>query len=75
LSDAAATGAVTFSAATGSFSGWSCSSSGDTLKCTVSYKPSGMLSTGSYANCLKTSISAAGDYKAASGDASLTVTK
>jgi hypothetical protein len=66
---------LTFSAATGSFSGQSCSSSGDVLKCTVSYKPSGTLSTGTYTNYLRASISAAGDYKEASGYASLKVTK
>jgi hypothetical protein len=66
---------VTFSAASGSFGGQACSSSGDTLKCTVSYEPGGTLATGSYVNYLKASISAAGDYKAASGSASLTVAK
>jgi hypothetical protein len=74
-SDAAPTGTVTFSAATGSFSGQSCSSSGDVLKCTVSYKPSGTLAPGTYTNYLRASISADADYKAASGYASLTVTK
>ncbi|MGD0365540.1 MAG: hypothetical protein ABSC93_32050, partial [Bryobacteraceae bacterium] len=73
--DQAPTGAVTFSAASGSFGGQACSSSGDTLKCTVSYEPGGTLATGSYVNYLKASISAAGDYKAASGSASLTVAK
>jgi hypothetical protein len=39
---------VTFRAPTGSFSGQSCSASGDTLKCTASYQPSGTLAAGTY---------------------------
>jgi hypothetical protein len=73
--DAAPTGTVSFSAPTGSFSGQSCSSSGDTLKCTASYKPSGTLAAGTYTNYLAAIIQAAGDYRTASGYASLTVTK
>jgi hypothetical protein len=74
-SDAAPTGTVTFSAATGTFSGQSCASSKDVLTCTVSYKPSGTLAAGTYNNYLTASIVATGDYKAASGYANLTVTK
>jgi hypothetical protein len=74
-SDAAPTGTVTFSAATGTFSGQSCVSSKDVLTCTVSYKPSGTLASGTYNNYLTASIVATGDYKAASGYANLTVTK
>jgi hypothetical protein len=73
--DAAPNGAVTFSAATGSFSGQSCNTSGDTLTCTVSYKPSGKLAIGTYSNYITASMAAAGDYKAAAGSANLTVIK
>jgi hypothetical protein len=72
---AAPTGTVTFSAATGSFSGQLCSFSGDVLKCTVSYKPSGSLAAGTYNKYLTASIIAAGEYKASSGYATLAVTK
>ncbi len=58
--DAAPIGAVTFSAPTGSFSGQSCSTSGDVLKCTVSYKSSGTLATGTYTNYLTAGIQAGG---------------
>jgi len=74
-SDAAPTGTVTFSAATGTFSGQSCASSKDVLTCTVSYKPSGTLAASTYNNYLAASIVATGDYKAASGYATLSVTK
>ena len=74
-SDAAPTGTVTFSAPTGSFSGQSCSSSGDVLKCTVGYKPNGTLAVGTYTNYLAAIIQATGDYKPASGYASLAVTR
>jgi hypothetical protein len=66
---------VTFSAPTGSFSGQSCSSSGDVLKCTVGYKPNGTLAVGTYTNYLAAIIQATGDYKPASGYASLAVTR
>jgi hypothetical protein len=74
-SDAAPTGTITFGAATGTFSGESCSSSKDVLTCTVSYDPSGTLAAGTYSNYLTASIAAAGEYKAAEGFATLTVAK
>jgi hypothetical protein len=73
--DAAPSGAVTFSAASGAFSGQSCTPSGDVLTCTVSYSPSGTLAVGTYNNYLTASIAAGGDYKAASASANLMVAK
>jgi hypothetical protein len=75
LHDAAPTGAVTFSAATGTFSGQSCSTTTDVLTCTVSYTPSGTLSTETYNNYLSAAIAAVGDYQSAKGYATLNVTK
>jgi hypothetical protein len=73
--DAAPTGPVQFGAASGVFGGKSCTTSGDMLTCTVTYKPSGTLAVGTYSNYITTSIAAAGDYKATSGSSNLTVTQ
>jgi hypothetical protein len=73
--DAAPSGAVTFSAPTGSFLAQSCTASGDTLTCTANYAPTGKLAVGTYKNYISASIAAAGDYAAASGSVNLTVTK
>jgi hypothetical protein len=73
--DAAPTGSVQFSAASGSFSGPSCSTNKAVLTCTVNYTPSGTLAVGTYSNYITTSIAAGGDYQASSGNASLTVTQ
>ena len=72
-SDAAPNGAVSFSATSGSFSGQSCSSSGDVLTCSVTYHPTGKLGAGTYTNYLSASIVASGDYMAAAGHATLSV--
>ena len=73
--DAVPAGAVTFSAATGTFSGQSCNTVEDVMTCTVSYKPTGKLAAGYYGNYFGVSITAAGDYLSAECFASLTVTK
>jgi hypothetical protein len=73
--DAAPSGTVKFGAGSGTFSGQTCSSSGDVLTCTVSYTPSGKLAVGTYNNYLAASITAAGDYKAVTGYANLVVIK
>jgi len=73
--DAAPTGAVTFSAPTGNFSGQSCNTVADVMTCTVSYKPTGKLAAGYYGNYFGVSIAAAGDYRSTECFASLTVTK
>lgn len=73
--DAAPSGAVTFSAPTGNFSGQSCNKVADVMTCTVSYKPTGKLAVGYYGNYFGVSIAAAGDYRSAECFASLTVTK
>ena len=73
--DAAPTGSVQFSAASGAFSGQSCSTSKDVLTCTVNYAPSGTLPVATYSNYITASIPAGGDYQASSGSANLTVTQ
>ncbi|HUE00825.1 MAG TPA: hypothetical protein VMR62_14735 [Bryobacteraceae bacterium] len=75
LHDAAPTGAVTFSAPTGTFSGQSCSTATDVLTCTVSYTPSGTLSPGTYNNYLSAAIAAVGDYQSGVGYSALKVTR
>jgi large repetitive protein len=73
--DAAPTGSVQFSAASGAFSGQSCSTGKDVLTCTVTYTPSGTLAVGTYSNYITASLAAGGDYQASSGSANLTVTQ
>jgi len=73
--DAAPVGSVQFNAASGAFSGQSCSTSKDVLTCTVNYTPSGTLAVGTYGNYITASIAAGGDYQASSGSANLTVTR
>jgi hypothetical protein len=73
--DAAPDGTVSFSAVTGTLSDQSCKTSQDSLICTVSYEPTGKLAPGTYNNYITASITAAGDYKAASDSTSLKITK
>jgi len=68
-------GVVTFSVispATGSFNPATCTLS-VAGACTTTYTPNGTLSAGTYAGDIKASFAAVGNYKAASGAATLTV--
>jgi hypothetical protein len=69
-------GAVTLTAATGSFSAPSCpaTTGSDVTTCTSTYTPSGTLAVGTYSAYITASIAAAGSYAAATGTDSLTVT-